>query len=290
MANVTYTFTAGTKAQAGQVNKNFQDCINGINQNASEITQNASDISSLQSGKANKNGSSSERFSVANPTSQYEAVNKGYLENAITPVLDYINGLIITKSSNTEIAISAGSCYDSTQKELLALSSSYTASYSGTLSASTTYDVFIRKSKSTSSVDCAILAHEAEPSSSDYYYRKIGEIITDGDTYISGTTSYSSSSVLSMPNYSSGIHIPQESFPYTVPFDGWIRFCANTGTSSTSGEVKFYVDGSEVWFQRSGAGQIITTSLVPVHKNNQITVTTAESAIHWYNGDLYPNL
>lgn len=241
MANVTYTFTAGTKAQAGQVNKNFQDCVNGINQNASEIAQNSSDISSLQSSKANKNGSSSERFSVANPTSQYEAVNKSYLENAITPVLDYINGLIITKSSNTEIAISAGSCYDSTQKEILALSSSYTASYSGTLSASTTYDVFIRKSKSTSSVDCAILAHEATPSSSDYYYRKIGEVFTDGSGNISITTNYSNS-LEEYPNYTHGIPLTNGT-TYTASQEGIVSIKGQRG-GSVGLQLEIYVDGT----------------------------------------------
>ena len=248
MANVTYTFTAGTKAQAGQVNKNFQDCVNGINQNASEIAQNSSDISSLQSSKANKNGSSSERFSVANPTSQYEAVNKGYLENAITPVLDYMNGLVITKSSNTEIAISAGSCYDSTQSQLLVLSSSYTASYSGTLTASTTYDVFIRKSKSTSSVDCAILAHESEPSSSDYYYRKIGEIKTDSNTYISNVYSYSNTYRYSLSlNYDVANPVNAGSGTHTATQDGFCYYSTNVQDSQWaylySGSISIIVTG-----------------------------------------------
>lgn len=241
MANVTYEFRVGQKAQAGQVNKNFKDCINGINQNASDIAQNSSDISSLQSSKANKNGSSSERFSVANPTSQYEAVNKSYLENAITPVLDYINGLIITKSSNTQIAISAGSCYDSTQKEILALSSSYTASYSGTLSASTTYDVFIRKSKSTSSVDCAILAHEDDGLASDYYYRKIGEVVTNSNAYISITNSYSNSGKNFFTDYSNGI-TKTIGTTYTAEANGWL--CIQiTGQRSTG---YLYINGVHV--------------------------------------------
>lgn len=84
MANVTYTFQAGTKAQAAQVNKNFQDCINAINLNTSSIETLDAQVDSLGLTTANKNGSSSERFSVANPVNNQDAIPISFFVGHIT--------------------------------------------------------------------------------------------------------------------------------------------------------------------------------------------------------------
>lgn len=74
-----YTFVAGSKARANEVNENFDLLYQQVNSNISNITQNETDIAQLGSSKANINGSSTQRFAVGNPVSNSDAVNKGYL-------------------------------------------------------------------------------------------------------------------------------------------------------------------------------------------------------------------
>ena len=81
-----YTFVAGSKARANEVNENFDLLYQQVNSNISNITQNETDIAQLGSSKANINGSSTQRFAVGNPVSNSDAVNKGYLlKNGLPP-------------------------------------------------------------------------------------------------------------------------------------------------------------------------------------------------------------
>lgn len=81
-----YTFVAGNKARANEVNENFDLLYQQVNSNISNITHNENDIAQLGSSKANINGSSTQRFAVANPVSNSDAVNKWYmLKNSLPP-------------------------------------------------------------------------------------------------------------------------------------------------------------------------------------------------------------
>ena len=80
-----YTFVAGSKARANEVNENFDLLYQQVNSNISNITQNETDIAQLGSSKANINGSSTQRFAVGNPVSNSDAVNKGYMLKSSLP-------------------------------------------------------------------------------------------------------------------------------------------------------------------------------------------------------------
>lgn len=80
-----FTFRAGEKARAAEVNQNFDILYQEVNNQASEIQSLDDDITSIENSKANINGSSSQRFAVADAVGAYDAINRHTLE-AIYPV------------------------------------------------------------------------------------------------------------------------------------------------------------------------------------------------------------
>lgn len=81
-----FNFTANTYAKASEVNADFDILYAQVNKNISDIAKNALDIESIGDDKADINGSSQQRFSVANPIGGSEAVNKNYLLTHCLPV------------------------------------------------------------------------------------------------------------------------------------------------------------------------------------------------------------
>ena len=59
-----FTFVAGTKARANEVNQDFDILYSQVNTNISNIASNAADIDTLDNTKANINGSISQVFKV----------------------------------------------------------------------------------------------------------------------------------------------------------------------------------------------------------------------------------
>ena len=80
-----FTFVAGTKARANEVNQNFDVLYSEVNSIDSTLTSIDVDIQSLQDDKANINGSASQRFQVAPGVNSYDAVNMSQLKSN-TPV------------------------------------------------------------------------------------------------------------------------------------------------------------------------------------------------------------
>ena len=74
-----FTFVAGTKAKAGEVNDNFDVLYTQVNANISEIAQINIDIDNIGLNKADVNGNSTQRFSVADAVNNTDAVNKQYM-------------------------------------------------------------------------------------------------------------------------------------------------------------------------------------------------------------------
>lgn len=183
-----YTFVAGNKARANEVNANFDLLFQQVNANITEITQNALDIEELDSNKANINGSSTQRFAVADPVSNGDAVNKQTMFSYITNTLDYINGLTISKDSgnpNDTILVSPGSAYNSTHSIVLNLTTSTTKTNT-TQAANATYYVYIIGDSSGTSIDILISSESIEPSLPSGYtlYRLIGYYTTDSNSNI----------------------------------------------------------------------------------------------------------
>lgn len=102
-----FTFTPNTYAKSSEVNQDFDVLYSQVNTNISNIAQNTTDIDNLDANKANINGSSSQRFAVADPVVSGDAINKGYLESGNLT----LSGDLTFSGSNTfsgDVTISGG--------------------------------------------------------------------------------------------------------------------------------------------------------------------------------------
>lgn len=253
-----YTFTAGTKARASEVNANFDALYTEVNSLESRIIDYESQIQYLQNTKADINGSYLNRFAVANPITNYDAVNKQYLQNATANSITYINGLGITKVGDATISVDAGSCYDSTNTQLLVLENSL-EKQNQTQAASSVYYVYLI-GKSTGNEDILISALSIDPNLPEeyLYYRRIGSYTTDSNNKIAQInveqlSQYSSSSTFFTSERSSIIQAIVPDYSRRVSYS-----VGTTHTATSDGIVNFsfwydqsvtahaYINGSEV--------------------------------------------
>ena len=183
-----YTFVAGTKAKANEVNANFDTVYAATNTIDSKATQNAADIEALETNKADKNGNSSNRFAVADAVNNSDAVNKQTLMKALANSLDYISGLLITKDSgNPEdtILVSAGSCYDSGRTVIL-INENTVSKQNLNQAANGKYYVYIIGTNTGNLTDILISTSSDVPSLPSGYtkYRLLGYYTTNEDAEI----------------------------------------------------------------------------------------------------------
>jgi hypothetical protein len=253
-----FTFVAGTKARANEVNQNFDVLYSQVNSNISAINTNSNDIDTLDSNKANVNGSSSQRFACADPTSPSDAVNKQSLTKAIGNSINYIDGYVISKDSgspNDTILVTAGSCYYYTKSVVLAKNTS-TTKQNTSQGASTTYYVYVIGSDSGTSVDILISSSAVTPALPEGYtkFRQIGNYTTDSSSNIQIISSYSNSVSATTivnsitPDYNKGISV---SLPYTVTQKGW---CVGTVLTGNGARQQIQVNGITVVDSNSPSG------------------------------------
>lgn len=255
-----FTFVAGTKARANEVNQNFDVLYSQVNSNISAINTNANDIDTLDSNKANVNGSSSQRFACADPTSPSDAVNKQSLTKAIGNSINYIDGYVISKDSGSPedtILVTAGSCYDYTKSVVLAKNTS-TTKQNTSQGASTTYYVYVIGNDSGTSIDILISSSAVTPALPAGYtkFRQIGNYNTDSDSHISNINSFSNSQIFNannlMPNYAS-TNTYYKGTNYTVQKPGYL-FTHNTYTTD-DGETRVYITYNGVTRQFSSKSE-----------------------------------
>lgn len=183
-----YTFVAGNKARANEVNEDFDVLYQQVNANITNIANVEEEIQTLSSTKANVNGDSTQRFAVADPVSSGDAVNKRTLFKQIANSIDYIGGLTISKDSgspNDTILIDPGAAYDSLQEVVLKLDV-LTSKQNTAQSANATYYVYIIGSDTGSSIDILISTEPSVPTLPVGYtlYRNIGKYTTDSSAHI----------------------------------------------------------------------------------------------------------
>lgn len=274
-----YTFVAGTKAKASEVNADFDTLYTEVNSLDTSITQIEADVETLDTTKANINGSTSNRFSVANPVNSYDAVNKQYLFNSIGNSLPYINGLGIAIDDTDTIHVDAGSCYDSTLETLMVLSTSV-SKQNTEQSANTTYYVYLIATDG-GTTDVLISTSSGSPALPTGYtkFRRIGYYKTNSDNEIDYVGSELSESILKggagliqdiiMPDYSRGISKSART-NHLAETDGWINFgvqfeqgdaSLRIGTSSTYSENTQVIN---LWIADYGTQNII----VPIPKGH----------------------
>lgn len=277
-----FTFTAGTKARANEVNDNFDILYSQVNSNITEIENNAEDIDELTLNKANINGNSTQRFAVADPISNSDAINKqtmfGYLGNT----LDYISGLVISKNSgnpNKSILVTPGAAYDSTHSIVLKLTGNTTKTNT-TQAANATYYVYIIGNATGSSIDILISTTNVNPTLPSGYtlYRLIGYYTTNSSSNISyvgyyGNNVTSDNSVSSigskiMPKISAGVSI---SSGYTAPSSGWLYIKCSANNSSQSALA--YINNVEVYGFKHNDGYAMNCGcMIPIAAGQTFTV------------------
>ena len=296
-----FTFTANTYAKSSEVNANFDTVYSQVNTNISQIAQNAIDIDNLENNKADINGSTSQRFAVADAVSNGDAINKKTLFKSIGNSIDIISGLVITKDSGSPedtIIVSAGSCYDSTKTTVLSLSNSL-SKQNLTQAANATYYVYIIGSSSGSQTDILISESGVTPGLPSGYtlYRQIGSYTTDANSEIYSISSYGIElnspvgiSVLNtMPDYSRGISVTR--YPlgaenaYTAPYNGVYAISAQIVRNTNH----IYINGVHLCaLVGSGDdGTAISGLMVPMKKGDTVYVT-APAYKSVYIGNFYP--
>jgi hypothetical protein len=180
-----FNFTSNTYAKASEVNADFDTLYTGVNTCINQVNTNTTNITNLGTSKADKNGSSSNTFSVADPVYGTDAVNKQSMMSAIGNSIDYIGGLKVSKDANQTILVTAGSCYDYDRTVLLKLDSN-TTKQDTTLGASANYYVYIIGDDTGTSIDILISSNSSTPSLPAGYtkYRRIARFTTDASKYI----------------------------------------------------------------------------------------------------------
>ena len=295
-----FTFISGTYAKSAEVNADFDTAYSQINTNISNITKNASDITSLDSTKANINGNASEVFNVANPTASSHAINKQTFFNLTSNMKYFIAGYTISVDSgspNNTIIVSEGSCYDSAYQVMLTKNVA-TTKQNTTQTASATYYVYVIGNSTGSSVDILISTSSSNPGLPTGYtvYRQIGYYITNGNSKISGVHYYGHGATEDVSperyqsyrniNYSSGVSVtaPTSSAKYTAPYDGvYITTVGKNNSTAT-----LYINGAATayYYHDAADGANYINYTIPLSKGDIIywnaTMTTDTSKFYKY--------
>lgn len=286
-----YTFQAGTKARAAEVNANFDTLYTEVNSLDSKIIEYDAKILDLQNTKANINGNYLNRFSVANPVTNYDAVNKQYLSKVTANSVGYISGLGLTKTGDNSITIDSGNCYDSTFTTILTLQNSLEKT-NATQSPSSVYYVYII-AKPSGDEDILISTISDQPNLPDGYtlYRRLGSYTTDSNNVIiqvnneqigqySGTSGLFDSNADSItnlvgPNLTSGVNV---SSGWKATDNGWLII---NGYSDATSWNEVYANGVQIWQngQSPGDGRAGYLRIVsPVYILKGWVITTAHRA------------
>lgn len=278
-----FTFVAGTKARANEVNQNFDVLYSEVNSIDSTLTSVNVDIQSLKDDKANINGNASQRFQVANPVNNYDAVNKSSVTELTSNTKNYIDGLVITKVGDKTIRVSSGSCYDSTYSKILKLSTTTDVENTGQ-GANAKYYVYIVGNEYSGVEKIIISSTTPEPALPSGYtlYRQIGYFSTNSSNKINTINSYSNSQTFSidniLPDYEKEVSF--DSNTYIVPGYGWC-WCWGNGSDY---QRYIYINGHPVdtWCGYSGGYSVIGGSTFIVKAGDQLTTSAGNARGRFY--------
>lgn len=182
--NIPYTFVAGTKAKAAEVNADFQNIKEFVDGLEIDVDSATTAVASLQANKANLNGQADEIFSMADPVGDYDGVNKRTLINLTANTRDAVTGFVISKQSNTSVNCTPGACWDVSYTEMIQKDTSMVKEFD-TLSANATYYIYVIKDATTKNVDLSISTSSVTPEvTTNIYYRRLATLTTDSNGYI----------------------------------------------------------------------------------------------------------
>lgn len=268
---IPYTFIAGTKAKANEVNSNFTSIKQFVDQLESNLATAELDINNLETNKADINGSQNEVFQVADAENNKDAVNLETLRAQTVNSLDVIRGFIPFMSNATTISCTAGNCWDSTCKQMI---NSYTVlSLQDTaLAANTTYFIYVCYDKETSSCKLAFSTNSTTPTlPAGYdYFRIVGSFTTNSSCHIDTVYPIGSVDLSSRAGFIG-------TYLYALPINSTIVAPHNcfvyTKLAGNGSYIIVQINGVEVSNQTSGSKWYnTTTTLIPVKKGQIITI------------------
>ena len=268
---IPYTFIAGTKAKANEVNGNFTSIKQFVDQLESNLATAELDINNLETNKADINGSQNEVFQVADAENNKDAVNLETLRAQTVNSLDVIRGFIPFMSNATTISCTAGNCWDSTYKQMInsftVLSLQDTA-----LAANTTYYIYVCYDKETSSCKLAFSTNSTTPTlPAGYdYFRIVGSFTTNGSGHIDTVYPIGSVDLSSRTGFiGTYLYALQINSTIVAPHNCFVY----TKLAGNGSYIMVQINGVEVSYQNSGSKWYNSTStLIPVKKGQIITI------------------
>lgn len=281
---IPYIFKAGTKAKAQEVNDNFTAIVTEVNNLSSDILENATDITTLRNTKADLNGNTNNRFSVANPVNSGDAVNK----QTLISITGYgVFGLQLSKADETHITCTAGATWDSTQSKVLGFNEEQSIEFS-TGSANTTYYVYIIGTADGLQTDLFVSTSSNNPPLPEGYtlFKQLGVLQTEEDSgdiyYVNNNGEFNQTLVLAnyLPklNYNGTISVGVNT-THTASSNGFI--IASVSSSYASGSASLQVDNTSYPFFRTGGSLCGSALSLPVWKDQTYRLNV--SGMQWYS-------
>lgn len=180
--DIPYTFIAGQKAKANEVNANFLGVKQFVDILEQQGATNELDIATLESNKASINGNSGYRFQVADAINSMDAVNLNTFNDLTANSKYYIGGFDLSRQSNTSIRATAGSCYDSTMEEMITSTTTLTLNTSSAGDNVTRY-IFVVWNEDTLTAQLAMsISSSTPPMPAGYtHFRRLGQFTTNSD-------------------------------------------------------------------------------------------------------------
>lgn len=256
--DIPHSFVPGTKAKANEVNANFNSIKTFVDANEVNIAQNELSISGLQENKADLNGDIENKFQVADPTGNYDAVNKQTLSALTANTRDYIGGFKLTKYSDDTITADPGSAWDSTYTYIFNQSTALQVTQSN-LGASATYYVYVTGGEDADNTLVISLSNATpELPSGATVFRMLGSFLTDSSSKISEvyseTNDITQADMQSIANsvfgYPNGTII-RSATSWTATENAWV-FCSWSGDGCRS---ILYINGKTVLDRKAGTSR-----------------------------------
>lgn len=269
--DIPYTFIAGQKAKANEVNANFLGVKQFVDILEQQGATNELDIATLESNKASINGNSGYRFQVADAINSMDAVNLQTLNERIANSKGVINGFDLVLSGVNQIVLTSGVCYDSTMEEIITSTLNLTINTS-TVGANQTQYIYVVYNKDTKEVQGIVNANATTPSMpvGFAYFRRIGIITTNVNGHIDYINKDGLPDLRSKVGFI-GTYIG-EAASTTVAANVWLYVAINQNDAT----MQVAINGLEVASLARGSKWGTTTSaLIPCQKGQVVQINHA---------------
>lgn len=284
--NIPYTFVAGTKAKAAEVNADFQNIKEFVDGLEIDVDSATTAVASLQANKANLNGQADEIFSMADPVGDYDGVNKRTLINLTANTRDAVTGFVVSKQTNTSVNCTPGACWDVSYTKMIQKTTSMVKTFSA-LSANATYYIYVTMDATTENVDLSISTSSVTPEvTTNIYYRRLATLITDSNGYvdiiINDYVSSTNTSGLSLPDYASK-QSKNVGTTYTADKNGYVFFSGTLEDPGDNGEAaSFYINNTQMGYVTTWKYKTNPTWTFPVSRNDTYRVNGSFSQTLYY--------